>query len=163
MGEAFGGWEPERTLDPPRITRVRRATAVAVLKATPVGAGWAARAALRREARLLAELRGDGVVDLLDVLDRGGRTALVLTLVPAGSLAVRPAPDPERAVRHLAATVERLHRAGVVHGALTPDHVVLTADGDPVLVGFGHARRTTTFTEDEPALATLVDSIRSGA
>ena len=43
----------------------------------------------------------------------------------------------------LEATVDRLHRAGVVHGALRPEHVALDADGRPVLVGFGAARHST--------------------
>ena len=159
MGDPLAGWVPERAVAG-RVVRARRDGVVAALKSA--GTGWAGRATLRREARLLAAVRGEGVVDLLAVLDRM-RTTLVLAYVPAGTPADWAGPDPERVVRRLETTVQRLHRAGVAHGALTPDHVVLTAGGDPVLVGFGHAHRTTTFAADEAALATLVDHIRSGA
>jgi tRNA A-37 threonylcarbamoyl transferase component Bud32 len=162
MGDPPDGWVYERALAG-RVVRARRAGLVAALKSTAPGAGWSARAALRREARLLAGVRGEGVGDVLAVIDRRRRTTLVLAFVPAGSLAERPAPDPDRVVRRLEVTVQRLHRAGVAHGALVPEHVVLTAEGDPVLVGFGHARRTTTFTADDIALAGLVTAIRSGA
>jgi hypothetical protein len=39
----------------------------------------------------------------------------------------------------LADTVEAIHLLGVVHGRITPDHVVLDAQGYPVLIGFADA------------------------
>lgn len=146
------------------VLRARRGDeAPVVLKATRPGEGWAARADLRREARLLEAGRGDGVVDLLDVVDRRGRTALVLAFVPARTLAERTAADPEAVAHRLEAAVHRLHRAGVVHGALLPEHVALDADGLPVLVGFGAARRSTATAVDDAALAPLLRTLRTGA
>ncbi|MDH4051267.1 MAG: hypothetical protein OEU93_06775, partial [Rubrivivax sp.] len=37
--------------------------------------------------------------------------------------------------------LEALHGAGLLHDAITPDHIHLRADGSPVLLGFGGARR----------------------
>lgn len=166
MADPLVDWTVEATMAgrPGRVVlRARRGhEAPVVLKATPPGEGWAARADLRREARLLEAGRGDGVVDLLDVVDRRGRTALILAFVPAGTLADRAAPDPDEVIGRLAATVEGLHRTGVVHGALRPEHVTLDADGLPVLVGFGAAHRSTDTTADDTALTTLTHTLRSG-
>lgn len=166
MTDLPGGWEGEAVLAgrPDRVVvRARRPDGgPVVVKATTPGAGWVARAALRREARLLEGVRGPGVVSLHDVIDRRGRTALVLGFVPAGSLADRTAPDADGFVAHLTATVDRLHRLGVAHGALCPEHVLLDADAHPVLCGWGSAHRTTRPDPDATALAHLVRSIRSG-
>jgi tRNA A-37 threonylcarbamoyl transferase component Bud32 len=167
MAEALAAWTTDATLAtrPGRVVlRARRGLECpVVLKATSPGAGWSARAALRREARLLDAVRGEGIAELLDVVDRRGRTAVVLAFVPAGTLAERAAPDPGTVTCRLAATVDRLHRAGVVHGALRPEHVALDAEGRPVLVGFGVARHSTDTSADECALADLRRSFRSGA
>ena len=44
-------------------------------------------------------------------------------------------------VAQVAATVADLHRAGIVHGRLTADHVLLGPGGRAVLTGFADARR----------------------
>lgn len=164
--ELPGGWRAEAPLAsrPDRIVlRARRdGGGPVVLKATPPGARWAARAALRREGCLLALVRGAGVADLLDVVDGRGLTLLVLRFLPAGPLTGRDAPDPERVGRLLVETVDRLHRLGVVHGALRPEHVALTAEGTPVLVGFGAAHRGGDPRPDTVALADLLRSLRPG-
>jgi len=158
VAEAALGGRPDRV-----VVRARRpGEAPVVVKATAPDAGWAARAALRREARLLAGVQGDGVVRLLEVVDRRGRTALVLDVVPAGSLADHSAPDPEPVVAQVTATVDRLHRLGLAHGALRLEHVLLDADGRPVLCGFGTAHRSTNPEPDATALADLVRTLRSG-
>ncbi|HEY5887626.1 MAG TPA: hypothetical protein VIT24_07880 [Acidimicrobiales bacterium] len=165
MDEIAGGWIPEAVLEgqPDRVVvRARRpGEAPVLIKATLPAAGWSSRAALRREARLLQAAQGDGVVRLVDILDHRGSTAVVHSFVPAGSLADHHAPDPDLVVAHLTTTVDRLHRLGLAHGALRPEHVLLDADGHPVLCGFGAAHRTTSPDPDGPALAALIRSIRS--
>lgn len=167
MPDPLAAWVLEATLAsaPGRVVvRARRGDeAPVVLKATPPGAPWSARAALRREARLLDACRGEGVLELLEVVDRRGRTALALAFVPGRSLADRSPPDPDAVFRRLESTLDRLHRAGVVHGGLRPEHVALAADGLPVLLGFGSARRSTETTPDHTALTELVRTLRSGA
>jgi len=167
MDDLPGGWTPEVVLggQPDRVVvRARRpGEAPVVIKATPPAADWSSRAALRREARLLQAAQGDGVVRLVDILDRHGCTAIVLGFVPAGSLADSPAPDPDLVVAHLTATVDRVRRLGVAHGALHPEHVLLDADGHPRLCGFGGAHQTTSPDPDGPALAALIRTVRSGS
>jgi hypothetical protein len=77
------------------------------------GAGWRTRAGLREEARLLDRRRGPHVVELLDVLEVERRTTLVLRFVPLVAPPEFAHLDPE------------------------PEHILLTADGVPVLCGFG--------------------------
>ena len=62
------------------VVRARRGTGPPVVLKS--GTGWTVRAELRREARWLNEHRGEDVVELLDVIDRRGRTTLVLAFVP---------------------------------------------------------------------------------
>ena len=167
MAEALSGWSSEAPFAarPGRVVlRARRGRGPpVVLKATPPGARWSDRSTLRREARGLEALQGEGVVELLDVIDRRGQTALVLGFVPAGTIDRRPVPEPEAAAHRLRAVVDRLHRAGHVHGALRAEHVALDADGLPVLVGFGSTRRSTATTPDDTTLADLLHHLRSGA
>lgn len=94
---------------------------------------------LDHEATVLARAAGPGVVAVVrhEVRPDGGRT-LVLGLAGPRSLAgARLAPEAAAKVAAvLADVVARLHDAGVVHGRIAPDHVVLGPDGCPVLCGF---------------------------
>lgn len=115
--------------------------------------GTAAIARLRSEAAILAAARHPGVVALVDVDEERDHTgtlvALAMTMRVAGSrtLASAGAVEPRRAaglVAALVATVADLHRLGIVHGRITTDHVVLAADGRPVLCGFAEGRSRAT-------------------
>lgn len=133
MTDLFG-WAVEAHLSD-RVVRGRRDDGPpVVLKATAPGASWSERARLRHEARLLERARGPGVVELLDIVESRRRTALVLAFVPTDA---RHHPDVDLAP--LQAIVGRLHHVGIVHQALVPEHLLLTADGDLVLCGFGAA------------------------
>jgi hypothetical protein len=126
------GWTVEARLSA-RVLRARCGNGPPVaLKVSPPGASWSDRARLRREGRLLDRARGPGVVELLHIAESRRRTALVLAFVPLRH------PDPDTA-----AIVERLAGLGIVPPTLTPDHVLMTADGEPVLCGFGSALRYT--------------------
>ena len=99
-------------------------------------------AALITEAEVLRRVQIPGVVELVGRRD-GDHPALLTRWVGPRSLADIPLPiPPERAAAlclAVAATVGRLHRAGVVHTAIEPAHVLLDGDGRPVLCGFGRA------------------------
>ena len=157
MAEALVGWTVEQRFagrSDHVVVRARRgAGPPVVIKATTPGASWAERARLRHEGRLLEVARGPGVVDLLDVVDSRGRTALVLGFVPIPS-GRRPDAD----LRQLREAVERLHRCGIAHGAIRREHVLLTADGEPVLCGFGRARRSAATGPDLAELARLLQT-----
>ncbi len=98
--------------------------------------------ALRAEAEVLRRAQVPGVVELVGISE-GERPALLTRWVGPRSTADLAVPlPPERAVAltlAVAATVGRLHRAGIVHGHLDPTHVLLDAGGRPVLCGFGGA------------------------
>lgn len=123
-----------------------------VKRADPAVAPDAAR--LTREATLLAMARHPGVVELVgpsdplvpaDRDDQGDPTGVVLelrTLFAGARTLAAPDLDPRTAARALAvvaATVADLHALGLVHGRITPDHVVLTGAGRAVLCGFAEA------------------------
>jgi serine/threonine protein kinase len=75
-----------------------------------------------------------------------GNPYLVVDYVDGGSLAAITSTgtlDPDVAASILAevcGAVERLHQRGMVHGDITPSNVLLTADGEPRLSGFGIAQ-----------------------
>lgn len=119
-----------------------------------------------REAGVLARVRHQHVVHLYDVLPvpgaggRPGGIALAMELAEGGSLAellgAREHLTPGELVTvcsPLAGALAELHRAGVVHGDLSPGNVLFHADGMPLLADLGVARiagerRTETYGTD---------------
>lgn len=113
---------------------------------------------IRHEAEVLMRFAGPGVVELAGVSDSGGLPALLLVPVEGHSLSSTPAGDLESAVdivRGVAATVARLHAAGLVHRAVRAEHVLVPADGPPILCGFGASA-------DRQALGDDFDQARAG-
>lgn len=103
------------------------------------------RARARREAQAIAQLRTPGVVQVYDVIDAGPYVYLVMELVDAPSLSRlvrRDGPlDPAGAAvagRAVLATLQAIHRAGVVHRDVKPSNILV--DGDALrLTDFGIA------------------------
>ncbi|HTE72222.1 MAG TPA: serine/threonine-protein kinase [Actinomycetes bacterium] len=120
------------------------------LKRVRPGAGLAARDRLRREAAALAGLTHPHVLRLRSVvgcLDTPDDLVLVLDAALGGSLArvvARQGPRPAgQVVTVLVAVADALaavHRAGLVHGDVTPSNVLVATDGRPVLGDLGSAR-----------------------
>ncbi|HVM44643.1 MAG TPA: serine/threonine-protein kinase, partial [Candidatus Thermoplasmatota archaeon] len=103
-------------------------------------------AAALREARALAAVRHPRVVRLREVDRRGDELYLVLEHAPGGSarqLLDRQGPlPPARATRlalDLLEGLDAMHAAGVVHGDVKPENLLLDADGRGVLGDFGSA------------------------
>lgn len=101
---------------------------------------------VRVEMAALTRAAGDHVVGLEDVSLDEHEAVLVLERLRPGSLGelleVRGSLDPGEAVTILAPialALERLHAAGVAHGALALGAVCFRDDGAPTLVGFGSA------------------------
>jgi hypothetical protein len=112
------------------------------------------RAALAREARILAAIRHPGVVDLVELRDGPDGPELVTRWVGTRSLAdLLPLPVDQAigVVAALAATLADLHRDGIVHGAIEPTHVLLDGRGRPVLCSLARA-----------TVPTMVDARRPG-
>lgn len=113
-----------------------------VLKVSPAGD---ASAAVEIEA--LGRASGEHVVELDDVSVNENETVLVLERLPNGTLAEllerRPALDAGEAVTILApiaATIDRIHTAGVAHGRLSLAAISFRDDGAPTITGFGGAQ-----------------------
>src|SRR5947209_18590261 len=99
-------------------------------------AGDAAHAArLLREAQMLGAARHPGVVELVGLETDADGPELVTTRVEGVRLSDAPPLAVEEVagvVAALADTVADLHELGLVHGAITADHVAIDPDGRPV-------------------------------
>lgn len=103
--------------------------------------------ALRAEAATLARLDHPHVLGVIDVAADPSGVALVLPFLRGGSvrdlLDERATLSTSEVVGLLAPVADALasvHRAGLVHGDLKPDNILLSGDGEPVLADFGVAR-----------------------
>jgi tRNA A-37 threonylcarbamoyl transferase component Bud32 len=105
---------------------------------------------LRQDAAVVSEVAGPHAVRLLEVaLLPGGEVVLVMDDAVGGSLASlltrRGRLHPSEVVTilgPLAQVLGDLHRRGMVHGDLTPNNVLFTADGCPMLSDAGVAIAT---------------------
>lgn len=97
---------------------------------------------LGHEALMLRMARHPGVVELLIEPDLDAHGDLVTGFAGDATLAERTPLRPEEAAGlliALAETVADLHELGVVHGRVEPTHVLLAANGQPILCGFAGA------------------------
>jgi protein-serine/threonine kinase len=111
------------------------------------------------EQMVLGGLHGAPAPMLVAALDWAGTPALVIERIVGTPLTevLARAPLPEDEVTAigiaLARAVHALHRQGVVHGELTPGHVLLRDDGSVALVDFGRATHDTLPDLFEPGAA----------
>ncbi len=103
-----------------------------------------------REARALAKLKHENVIQLLDVVDAAGIPVLVLDPVAGERLADQLATSPRLPVssvvkigKGIASALAAVHAAGAVHRGIAPENILLTPSGEPVLVGFGFTKFVT--------------------
>lgn len=132
-----------------------------------VGLSAEEAARLAGEADLLEAARHPGVVDLVGV-DGSGMGSMLLTAHVEGPTlaAVGPLPLEEAAglLAALAATVADLHDLGLVHGALSPEHVIVGPGGRPVLCGLAYGGRVGGPAGPAPAVGkAFADPVRAGA
>lgn len=128
------------------------------------------RVRLRREAATLRAVAHPAIVRLAKAGtsdEAGGPERLALHRVVGTALSESP-PQPASVAAGwgaaVATVVADLHDLGYVHGAITPEHVLIDEQGRPILCGFGHARRiesvdSAAVAEDVRAVARLVDGI----
>jgi serine/threonine protein kinase len=121
------------------------------LKRLRAGAGADAEARLIEEARVLTRLSHPNIVRMLDAGVEGGEVYLALELVD-GSTVARLLDRAARSGRPLgpavaievgaqvAAALGHAHPAGLIHRDVTPQNVLVDADGAAKLTDFGIAR-----------------------
>jgi len=100
----------------------------------------------RRAATVAATLSGPNVVTVYDWGEDGGRAYVAMELVDGESLSDRLAANPRLGVDRaatigagVASALDVAHRAGHVHGSLTPRDVLLARDGSVKVTDFGTA------------------------
>lgn len=101
-----------------------------------------ARASTRDEARALARLRHANIVEVYDVGLHEGRLYIALEYVRGVTLREwmrgKPAwPEVVRVFRAIAAGLCAVHEAGLVHGDVKPENVLIDPRGVPRLLDFG--------------------------
>jgi WD40 repeat protein len=130
-----------------RDPKLARSVAVRVLNAD--AAATATPRALRRfelEARAASALNHPAIVTIHDFGESDGHPFIVMELVEGVTLRQvlqRGAPGPKRALQiaaQLAGALSTAHDAGIVHGNLTPESVLVTNDGRVKIVDFGLPR-----------------------
>jgi eukaryotic-like serine/threonine-protein kinase len=102
---------------------------------------------MRREGRNAAQLNHPHVVAVYDVFDEGPVTWLVMEYVESESLARKVRSQglltPRQAASigvQIADALTEVHRRGLVHGDVTPENILVTADGTAKLADFGISR-----------------------
>ncbi|MCX7660874.1 MAG: hypothetical protein N2040_10035 [Caldimonas manganoxidans] len=131
-----------------------------------VQAWEAGRRAFIGEARLLARCEHPALVRVLRLAHTEGMVRCVMPFIPGKPLSqTRESPQwmPSEAqvlqvLEPLLGALEAFHATGQVHGAVRPSNILLRPDGQPVLLGPGHASRASASDLVETLMARLEPS-----
>jgi hypothetical protein len=100
----------------------------------------------RREGRAAAALRHPNICPVYDVGEVNGAPYLAMAYLEGQTLADRlragllPPAEAASVARKLAAALAAAHAKGVIHRDLKPANIMVTPDGEPVVMDFGLAR-----------------------
>jgi eukaryotic-like serine/threonine-protein kinase len=155
-----------------RDRRLKRDVAVKLAGAGAAG-GPQRREEFEAEARSVARLTHPNIALVYDSGEHEGRPYLVMERLPERTLADEVAEGPlapERARRVAAdvlAALAAAHQAGLVHGALTSESVLVCPDGRAKVSGFGVAQAAGSsdaglVEQDLVAVGVLLDEALSG-
>ena len=108
---------------------------------------WAVKSFLR-EAQILANLEHPNIMVVHDVFEANGTGYMASKLIDGCSVyewATRgggrlSAVDLELLLHPLLNALEWVHGQGIIHRDLKPSNILITANGDPILIDFGSAR-----------------------
>jgi class 3 adenylate cyclase/tetratricopeptide (TPR) repeat protein/predicted Ser/Thr protein kinase len=102
----------------------------------------------RREARAMATVHHANLCPVYDVGEINGQHFLSMAFIEGETLArlirdrgAQPVAQAVRLVRTIALAVQKAHDAGIIHRDLKPANVMLNAEGEPIVMDFGLARR----------------------
>jgi serine/threonine protein kinase len=125
----------------------RRGTSVHPFGGMPASEYAGTRARFLDEARILARFDHPGIVDVYGTFEENDTAYMVMELLRGktlGQLVEERGPLPEREaigyIRRVGEALIVVHDAGLLHRDLKPDNIILTGDGEVVLIDFGTAR-----------------------
>lgn len=102
----------------------------------------------KTEARRISQLRNNHIVRVSDLFDANGTAYYVMDFIDGESLKYRVRNGqtlaPEEAVKiscQVLDALEVIHRAGLYHLDVKPANIMLTNDGDAVLIDFGASKQ----------------------
>ncbi len=153
-GDTLGGYRLEEALGEGGMGLVFRAlraedgreVALKVLKLDLAG-DLVFQHRFRQEARAAAEVHDPHLVPIIEAAEADGRHYLAVDYVPGGSLGDRlqdstplEVAEVVRVVSEVAAGLDALHQAGIIHRDIKPGNILFAADGTALLTDFGLAK-----------------------
>jgi serine/threonine protein kinase len=125
----------------------RRGTSVHPFGGLPASEYAGARDRFLDEARILARFDHPGILDVYGTFEENNTAYMVMELLRGktlGQLVEENGPLPERDaigyIRRIGEALIVVHQANLLHRDLKPDNIMLTGDGEVVLIDFGTAR-----------------------
>ena len=105
------------------------------------------RERFQQEARSVARLKHQNILEIFDYGYDGGTPYLVLELIDGGTLADRVGKPMElrevvRLLEPLGSALDHAHAHGILHRDIKPSNVLITKEGTPILADFGLAKMT---------------------
>jgi putative two-component system response regulator len=107
------------------------------------------RERFQQEARSVARLKHQNILEIFDYGYDDGTPYLVLELIDGGTLADRVGKPMElrevvRLLEPLGSALDHAHAHGILHRDIKPSNVLITREGTPILADFGLAKLTGT-------------------
>ncbi|MFT4513365.1 MAG: formylglycine-generating enzyme required for sulfatase activity/predicted Ser/Thr protein kinase [Planctomycetota bacterium] len=129
-----------------RDQKLGRAVALKVLSGF-AATSESARSRFKREAEAASRLHHSGINTLFERGEHEGQAFLAMAFVPGASLGEligqgkqRTPSDTLQLFEKAARALEAAHQAGIVHRDIKPANIMVTPEGEPVLLDFGIAR-----------------------